>query len=83
MCAYNFMSFIKKKTYEQHDNEEGSFYKDSIKPFEFSKTLESNLDIDICVIGGGLTGISSALNLAKKGCSIALFEARTLGWGAS
>ena len=49
------MSFIKKKTYEQHDNEEGSFYKDYIKPFEFSETLESNLDVDICVIGGGLT----------------------------
>ena len=77
------MSFIKKKTYEQHDNEEGSFYKDSIKPFKFSETLKSNLDIDICVVGGGLTGISSALNLAKKGYSIALFEARTLGWGAS
>ena len=73
----------KKKTYEQHDNEEGSFYKDSIKPFKFSETLKSNLDIDICVVGGGLTGISSALNLAKKGYSIALCEARTLGWGAS
>ena len=77
------MTFIKKKTYEQHDNEEGSFYKNSVKPFEFSETLENNLDIDICVIGGGLTGISSALNLAKKGYSIALCEARTLGWGAS
>ena len=77
------MSIIKKKTYQQHDNEEGSFYKNSVKPFKFSETLENNLDIDICVIGGGLTGISSALNLAKKGYSIALCEARTLGWGAS
>ena len=76
------MSFIKKKTYEQHDNEKGSFYKNSVKSFEFGEKLENNLEIDICVIGGGLTGISSALNLAKKGYSIALCEARTLGWGA-
>ena len=61
------MTFIKKKTYEQHDNEKGSFYKNSVKPFEFGESLENNLDIDICIIGGGLTGISSALNLAKKG----------------
>ena len=77
------MTFIKKKTYEQHDNEEGSFYKSSVKPFEFSERLENNLDIDLCVVGGGLTGISSALNLAREGYSVALCEARTLGWGAS
>jgi gamma-glutamylputrescine oxidase len=77
------MTFIKKKTYEQHDNEEGSFYKNSVKPFEFSERLENNLDIDLCVVGGGLTGISSALNLAMKGYSVALCEARILGWGAS
>ena len=77
------MNFIKKKTYEQHDNEKGSFYKNSVKPFEFGESLENNLDIDICIIGGGLTGISSALNLAKQGYSVALCEARTLGWGAS
>jgi gamma-glutamylputrescine oxidase len=77
------MTFSKKKTYEQHDNEEGSFYKNSVKPFEFSKRLENNLDIDLCVVGGGLTGISSALNLAREGYSVALCEARTLGWGAS
>ena len=77
------MSLIKKKTYQQHDNEEGSFYKYSVKPFKFSESLETNLKIDICVIGGGLTGVSSALNLAKKGYSVALCEARTLGWGAS
>ena len=77
------MIFIKKKTYEQHDNEEGSFYKSSVKPFKFNAYLENYLEVDICIIGGGLTGVSSALNLAKKGYSIALCEARTLGWGAS
>ena len=77
------MTLIKNKTYEQHDNENGSYYQGSIKPFEFSEFLEDNLIVDICVIGGGLTGISSALNLAKKGYSVALCEARAIGTGAS
>jgi len=77
------MIFNKKNTYEQHDNEIGSFYRATIAPFKFSKTLEENIEVDICVIGGGLTGVSSALNLAKSGYSVALCEARTIGWGAS
>ena len=35
------------------------------------------------MIGGGLTGISSALYLAKKGYKVAVLEARKIGWGAS
>ncbi len=77
------MNLIKKNTYEQHDNEQGSFYKSSVKPFKNSEILENNLNEEICIIGGGLTGISSALHLAKKGYSVSLFEARKIGWGAS
>ena len=67
--------FTKKNTYEQHDNETGSFYASSVNPFNNGEVLKDNLDIDICVIGGGLTGISSSLYLAKKGYSVSLFEA--------
>ena len=77
------MIFIKKPTFEQHDNEEGSYYKSTVKPFTGSHTLEDNIEVDICVVGGGLTGLSSSLYLARKGYSVALFEARNLGWGAS
>ena len=77
------MIFNKKNTYEQHDNEVASFYKDSAAPFQSKDILEDKIDTDICVIGGGLTGISSALHLAKKGFSVALCEARLVGWGAS
>ena len=61
------MTFTKKPTYEQHDNEKGSFYKSVIKPFNQSFTLDNDIDSDICVIGGGLTGISSSIYLARKG----------------
>ena len=39
--------------------------------------------VDVAIIGGGFTGLSAALRLAEEGTSVALFEAITLGWGAS
>ena len=72
------MIFNKKSTFKQHDNEIGSFYKASVKAFKSSSFLENNTEIDICIIGGGLTGVSSALYLAKKGYSVAICEARFL-----
>lgn len=38
---------------------------------------------DVVVIGGGFTGASAALRLAKGGANVALLEAETIGWGAS
>lgn len=38
---------------------------------------------DVVVIGGGYTGASAALQLAKGGARAALLEAQTIGWGAS
>ncbi len=75
--------FNKKQTYEQHDNEKISFYRSSIQNLNSIDRLNTDIDIDVCVIGGGLTGISSALNLSKKGYSVVLCEARKIGWGAS
>ena len=77
------MIFSKKNTYEQHDNEKNSFYSNSVRAFKTKDVLENNIDVDICVIGGGLTGISSALYLAQKGYSVVVCEARLIGWGAS
>ena len=75
--------FNKNQTYEQHDNEKISFYRSSVEDLNSHEQLTSDIDVDICVIGGGLTGISSAINLSKKGYSVILCEARKIGWGAS
>ena len=77
------MSINKKNTFEQHDNENGSFYHNFVNFPVLSNNIDDNFGIDVCVIGGGLTGISSALNLANKGYSVLVLEARTIGWGAS
>ncbi|MDC0226636.1 FAD-binding oxidoreductase [Alphaproteobacteria bacterium] len=77
------MIFNKKNTYEQHDNEKGSFYKSSIRAFNSNDFLEDKIDVDVCIIGGGLTGVSSALHLCQRGYSVVICEARKIGWGAS
>lgn len=38
---------------------------------------------DVCVIGGGFTGLSAALTLAEQGHSVCVVEAHRVGWGAS
>ena len=38
---------------------------------------------DVCVIGGGFTGLSAALNLAEQGLDVVLIEAERVGFGAS
>ena len=45
--------------------------------------LEEGLTADVCVIGGGFTGLSAALNLAELGKSVVLLEAERIGFGAS
>jgi glycine/D-amino acid oxidase-like deaminating enzyme len=39
--------------------------------------------VDVAVIGSGVTGLAAARALAKRGVGVAVFEAETLGWGAS
>ena len=38
---------------------------------------------DLCVIGGGYTGLSAALHAAQAGLSVILLEAQRVGFGAS
>jgi glycine/D-amino acid oxidase-like deaminating enzyme len=39
--------------------------------------------VNVAIIGGGFTGLSAARTLAKLGARVAVFEAETIGWGAS
>ncbi|NNC57150.1 MAG: FAD-binding oxidoreductase [Woeseiaceae bacterium] len=46
-------------------------------------TLSEDVHADVCVIGGGFTGLSAALNLAEQGIDVVLLEAERIGFGAS
>ena len=45
--------------------------------------LHGDIDADVCVVGGGLSGLSAALELAQRGFSVALLESRKIAWAAS
>src|SRR5258707_5367261 len=45
--------------------------------------LSFDLDVDICVVGAGLAGLSVALDAARLGASVAVLEGRHVGWNAS
>ena len=49
-------------------------------PFD---TLTSDISTDICIIGGGLTGVATAVELSEQGHKVTLLEANRIGWGAS
>jgi gamma-glutamylputrescine oxidase len=45
--------------------------------------LTSDVDVDVCVIGGGLAGLTTAREIARCGWSVVVLEARQLAWNAS
>ena len=45
--------------------------------------LTFDLDVDICIVGAGLAGLTVALEAARLGASVAVLEGRAVGWNAS
>src|SRR5262249_41213056 len=45
--------------------------------------LTLDLDVDICVVGGGLAGLTIAREVARRGWSVAVLEAKRVAWNAS
>ncbi|WP_085657175.1 FAD-binding oxidoreductase [Pseudomonas sp. B11(2017)] len=60
-----------------------SYYAASARAATPYPVLDSDLSADVCVIGGGFTGVNTAIELAQRGLSVVLLEGRRIGWGAS
>ncbi len=60
-----------------------SYYAASAHPAPERPALEGSVDCDVCVIGAGIAGCSTALHLAEKGLGVVLLEEHRVGWGAS
>ena len=45
--------------------------------------LAEDIETDVCICGGGFTGIATALSLAERGYSVVVLEQNRIGWGAS
>ncbi len=53
-----------------------SYYAASANKYEPFPTLEGSINCDVCVVGGGYTGLSSALHLAEMGYDVVVLEGR-------
>ncbi len=60
-----------------------SYYAASANPAPDRPALAGEVEADVCVVGGGLAGCSTALELAERGYDVVLLEGRRVGWGAS
>jgi gamma-glutamylputrescine oxidase len=45
--------------------------------------LEGDIEVDVVIVGGGFSGVATALELGELGYKVALLEANRIGWGAS
>ena len=61
----------------------GSYYAATINHVTDFAPLLGAQNTDVCVIGAGFTGISTALHLAERGYNVHVVEANKVGWGAS
>ena len=60
-----------------------SYYAASSLPQPDYPALTGEVTADVCVVGGGFSGLNTALELAERGFSVVLLEARRIAWGAS
>ena len=60
-----------------------SFYAASANCTTDYPTLGGDIRADVVVVGGGFSGVNTALELAERGFEVALVEANRIGWGAS
>ena len=68
---------------KQPQSHTGSYYAASINVKTDFAPLTGSVSADVCVIGAGFTGISTALHLAERGYDVHVVEANKVGWGAS
>ena len=60
-----------------------SYYSATAHAAPVRPALKGTADCDVCVVGGGIAGCSTALHLAERGYKVALLEGQRVGWGAS
>lgn len=60
-----------------------SYYVATARELQPAPPLAGDVTCDVCVVGGGFTGVATALHLAERGYKVVLLEAQRIGWGAS
>ena len=50
---------------------------------DYAATMDGDIRTELAIVGGGFTGLSTALHAAQKGVSAHVFESRKIGFGGS
>ncbi len=62
---------------------QNSYYAASANEQPAYPILQSEIEADVCIVGGGFAGLSSAIELADRGYKVVVLEAHHIGFGAS
>lgn len=60
-----------------------SYYAATVNDVTDFEPLRGQRSADVCIVGAGFTGVSTALHLAERGYDVHVVEANRVGWGAS
>jgi glycine/D-amino acid oxidase-like deaminating enzyme len=60
-----------------------SYYTATLNEETDYPTLQGQVSVDVVIIGGGFTGVASAVELAERGLKVAIVETHKIGWGAT
>ncbi|MFB2858258.1 NAD(P)/FAD-dependent oxidoreductase [Aeromonas hydrophila] len=66
-----------------HQEHVASYYAATRNDNQQWPELSGELNAEVCIIGGGFSGLNTAINLAEAGYKVVLLEAHRIGWGAS
>ncbi len=61
----------------------GSWYEATMAASPARGKPTVDLDVDVCVVGAGLAGLTAAREIARRGWSVVVLEARRIAWNAS
>ena len=62
---------------------DNSYYAATAPRTQHFPPLDGRVECDVAIVGGGLAGLSAAIELADRGFSVVLLDARSVGYGAS
>lgn len=60
-----------------------SYYTATLNQETDYPTLQGQVSVDVVIIGGGFTGVATAVELAERGLKVAIVETHKIGWGAT
>jgi glycine/D-amino acid oxidase-like deaminating enzyme len=71
------------REHDQRQEHTRSYYAATVRDRTDYPEIAGEQSADVCIVGGGFTGVATALTLAERGYSVILLESNRIGWGAS